>query len=397
MSVLTRLAGALGYERRAESLSSVWPGMGQMSAAGYIVNSQLTENLSAAVACVNVMASAIASLPPYVFRHTPAGRMNDAAHPVARLLRRPNERQTWSDFIEMTMAEVLLRGNALAIIESDGAGRPVALHPVPWSFVQPQLLPSGRLAFDVVQMSNQWGGTGRPRRVFADECFHLKDRSDDGYIGRSRISRAPDVIGNAAGLQEWSGSMWRNQATPSGAIMLEAALQQPQLDRLRAQFDQGFTGAGNARRVMILDNKAKWQALSVSPEDAEVLASRKFSVEELCRLFGVPPPLVQDYSRNTFTNAATAGLWFAQFTLAPWCKKIEAEFQRSVFGSSSADRCLEIDLSALTRGDFAARWASYDLAVRNGILTPDEIREAEGYNPRGEAAVPPPASPAQGA
>ncbi len=119
--------------------------------------------------------------------------------------------------------------------------------------------------------------------------------------------------------------------------------------------------------------------MSVSPEDAEVLASRQFSVTELCRLFGVPPPLVQDYSNNTFTNAATAELWFASRTLLPWANKLEAEFARSLFVDPSYS--LEIDLSGLQRGDYQSRWAANVAAVTAGILTRDEVREQEGYQP----------------
>lgn len=177
--------------------------------------------------------------------------------------------------------------------------------------------------------------------------------------------------------------MWRNQATPSGAVEIEQQITEEHYLQLRKQFDQSFTGTQNARKTLILDNNAKWKPLSVSPEDAEVLSSRRFSVEELCRLFQVPPPIVQDYTHNTFTNASQASLWFAQITLTPWVKKIEAEFKRTVFGPTSPYE-LEIDLSSLMRGDYTARWQSYAIAVQNNILDANEIREAEGYNPRSD-------------
>jgi HK97 family phage portal protein len=165
-------------------------------------------------------------------------------------------------------------------------------------------------------------------------------------------------------------------------------LTQPHFDRLREQFSQRHTGAHNARNVLILDNKAKWTPLSVSPEDAEVLASRRFSVEELARLFGVPAPIIGDLSHGTFTNAETTGRWFAMFTLAPWCRKLEAEFSRSVF--ATPDRHLEIDLSGLQRGSYAERWQANVAAVDAGILDANEVREAEGYNPRPAPAGGPP-------
>lgn len=382
-----RLTGRAEPERRSLTGDTYAAAFGIMpTASGAFVNPRLAENLATVTACVGAVASTLASLPGIVFLRTSAGRTEAPAHPVARLVRQPNPRQSWPDWIETTISHVLLHGNALSVIEYDGAGRATALIPIPWPNVQVLWLPSGRLAYDVVHYTPPFGGTGTPKRYLEGDVFHLKDRSDDGILGRSRISRAPEVLGNAMSLQDFAGHAWRNQATPSGAVEIEASLNEAQFTRLKSQFETKYTGVDNARRVLILDNKAKWTALSVSPEDAEVLASRKFSVEELCRLFQVPPPLVQDYSRNTFTNATTAGLWFAQFSLAPWAKKIEAEFARSVFGSSSPYE-LEIDLSGLVRGDYTARWAAYDIAIKNNILDRNEIRDAEGYGPSAAAAV----------
>ena len=143
-----------------------------------------------------------------------------------------------------------------------------------------------------------------------------------------------------------------------------------------------LSGASNAAKVLVLDQGIKWHQISISPEDAEFLASRRFTVEELARIFQVPPPMAGDLSHGTFSNVETLLRWFAQNTLSPWIRKIESEFARSVFGASRETHHLEIDLSGLMRGDPAQRWASWKIAVESGILTPDEIREEEGWNPR---------------
>lgn len=218
------------------------------TAAGHLVNARIVENLSTVLACVGAVGSVTASLPAYVYRREGRGRVEVPDHPVSRLLRRPNAAQTWPDWIEWTLAQVLLQGNALSIIDCDGAGRPTALRPVPWGNVQPILLANGTLAFDVVAHQAPWGGTGRPVRYLAGEVFHLRDRSDDGLLGRSRLSRAPEVLGNALGLQEWAGSIWRNAATPSGVLKFPGPIPKEVMDRLREQFSGGFTGSHNARR-----------------------------------------------------------------------------------------------------------------------------------------------------
>jgi HK97 family phage portal protein len=380
MGLLSRILGRAETRGATDGSgfgSAFFPGP---TAAGQAVNARVVENLATVMACVGAVAGTVGSLPARLYRVAADGRAEVADHPVSRLIRGPNPWQTWPDLMEWAVAQALLYGNALLAIDYDGAGRPVMLRPVPWPNVQPILLPNGTLAFDVVQFSGRWGGTGLPRRLLAGEVFHLRDRSDDGLIGRSRISRAAEVLGNALALQEWTGGMWRNGATPSGALKFPGPISVEALKRLREQVSQGYTGTHNARRVLLLEGGAEWQSISVSPEDAEVLASRRFSVEEMCRLFQVPPPIVQDYTHNTFTNAAQAALWFAQFSLGPWVRKIEAEFSRSVL--TDPNLLLEIDLSGLMRGDYEARWKAHEIAVRNGILEAEEVREVEGWNPR---------------
>ena len=370
------------FRPRVEERAIYTPAAGwSVSPGGARINPIAAENLATVTACVSAISSAIASMPARVYRSADGGqgRIEAPNHPVARLIRAPNAHQTWPDFAEWLMAQTLLHGNAVAAIAYDGAGRPTTLTPIPWGYVQPSVLSSGRLVFDVVKYSTPFGAVGMPRRLFADECLFLRDRSDDGWLGRSRISRGAAVLQAASGLQEYSTAIWQNAAMPSVAVEVPASISDEGFKRMDASFTEKYVGAPNAKRVMFLDAGVKVTPVSVSPEDAEVLASRRFSGEEIARLFGVPPPIVGDYTHGTFTNSAQAGLWFAQHTLTPWARKIEAEFARVLFTGSDAH--IEIDLSGLMRGDFAARWQANVAAVAAGILTPNEVREAEGFNP----------------
>ena len=147
--------------------------------------------------------------------------------------------------------------------------------------------------------------------------LHLRDRTDDGLVGRSRFSRAADTAAGVAASNEFARSFTRNGMAPAGAISFPGTLNKEQRDATRAQLAHRNESAANAGGTLILDGGMTFAATQVSAEDAELLETRKFGVEEICRLFQVPPPLVQDYSHNTFTNSETAGRWFAQFTLAP--------------------------------------------------------------------------------
>lgn len=387
-----RIARWIGGEQRSGELTS-WDllsaqrgGVGFSPASGEVVTPASAEHALAAVtACVNAISSAIASLPFFVYRRVDRGRQLDEDHALMRIVREgPNDFQTWPDWLELTMASVLLRGNALSKIVTDSAGQVRALLPKPWDVTAIVQLPTregDRIAYDV---SNP--RTSRTERLLPGEVFHLKDRAgDDETYGISRIARAAGALGQAQALARFSGSMWRNGVHPSGAVEADGKLSDQARMQLAEAFRNAFAGPHNAARALILDQGLTWRSISVSPEDAELLASRRFSVPEIARIFDVPPPIIQDYEFNTFTNAAQASQWFAQLTLLPWIRKLEAEIARSILTRRQRrTHLVEFDMSGLLRGDPAERWASHKIAAEAGILTVDEIREIEGFDPLGE-------------
>ncbi len=399
MNFWDRFKAAIG-RRSTESWGLLDPrlstafGIGE-TAAGITINARVAENRAAVFACVQAISSAIASLPVIVYRRTGNTRTEHPDHPFARIVREgPNEHQTWPDFVEAYTASCLIRGNALAEVKTD-FGQVSGLAFYPWDNVTVQILESGRLRFDVTE---PYRTSGNRRRLIPEEVIHLKDRSDDGMIGRSRLSRTADAIGNAAAADIYAGGFFKNGANPSGAIKHDKSLSEASRDIIRKSLNEGYVGAGKAGRVMILDNGLNYEKISFSPEDSELLETRRFSVEELCRVYQVPPPIVQDYTHNTFTNSETAGRWFAQFTIGPWCKKLEAVFSRAVFEPGSGFE-IEFDMSGFLRGDPLQRWQSHQIALSNKVLTPNEVREVEGWNPREggdefeEAAPAPPPEP----
>jgi HK97 family phage portal protein len=387
MGLLRRIADTFDPPAETRTSWPWWPSpgwLGGVDGGGRVVNARTSENLSTVLACVSAISSAIASLPAFVYRVTDEGRNEDPGHPLARLIRNgPNSKQTWPDFIEWLMASTLLRGNGLVEIETDGGGRVTELVPIPWEYVSVQLLPNGRLAYDIVATTSLYGATGRLRRLLEGEVLHLRDRSDDGLIGRSRLSRAAAVVSGALAIQEFSGALYENSANPSGVLQAEGKISEAQLQRLANHFRNTFSGPSKAAKALILDQGLEWKSVSISPEDAELLASRRFTGEELARLYNVPPPIIGDLSHGTFTNSETLIRFFAQSTLSGWCRKLEAEFHRSVLSESSrVDRQFVLDLSGLLRGDPETRWKSHEIALRNQVLTPNEIRGEEGWNPR---------------
>jgi HK97 family phage portal protein len=385
MGIIQRIKSALNIERRSEGAAlsiGAWDSLFPASAGQ--ITARTAENISTVLACTSAIATALAYIPALVYSRDDKGnRIEATGHPLTRLTHSGvNEQMTWPELIEHWVASALLHGNGLIEIVSDQRGELSGLMFHPWGNVSVQRLMSGRLAYEI---SEPFMG-GRSRRLLQSEVIHLRDRTDDGYIGRSRLSRANETVQTVAAAGTFARSFLQKGGYPAGVIRHPGQMSKEAKEDLRAGFNTGHAGSENAGKVMILDGGLEWMQAQVSPEDMELLESRRFGVEEICRLFQVPPPLVQDYSHNTFTNSETAGRWFAQFTLAPWARKIEAAVSQSIFSQGSGLE-LEMDLSGFLRGDPAARWQSHKIAVEAGILDPDEVRQMEGWNARRVSAA----------
>ena len=384
----------LGYERRSfssrdDELGRLLSG-GVMYQSGQVVSPRSAEGLATVTACISAVSSALATLPTFVYRVSDTGREVDWNHPLQRLIRRgPNPYQSWPSFIEWLVASTLLTGNGLAEIVVDARGAVVELRPIPWHLTSVTMLPSGRLSFEVSEPSLLGQATAR-RKLMQDQVFLLTDRSDDGLLGVSRLRRAAAVIGGALAQQEFAHNTLSNGVYPSGIVKASGKLDNLQRQQLTAGF-RSFAGTDKAAKALILDQGLEFSSLSISPEDAEMLGSRRFTGEELCRIYSVPPPIIGDLTHGTFANVQDLLRWFAQHCLASWCRKLEAELERQVLSeTSSADHQIEVDLSGLLRGDPETRWKSHQIAIQTGVLTRNEVREVEGYAPLPEQAQPVP-------
>lgn len=295
-------------ESRSGPLLPGWPA-GRTVETTSFVNPYAAENLSTVMACVSAISAAISSLPCYVYRLSGKTRLEAPEHALQRLIQQgPNQRQTWPDLLEFTVAQALLFGNALIEIVPGPAGEVAELRPIPWLNVSVQLLASGRLAYDIYEVNGLYGSTdGRRRRLLAYETIHLKDRSNDGLVGLPRLQRALGAVRTASNITETANSTFENGVYPSGVIETPATLQAEQRRNMQEAYSRLNQGPGKAGKIMILDQGLVWKAAQIAPVDAQMLESRRFSTEEICRIFQVPPPLIQDYSHNTFTNSEQAG------------------------------------------------------------------------------------------
>lgn len=386
MGIMARL---LGREKRDNAgvtvadLAGWWSGPGLDRGPTSAI---LAENLSAVAGCVNLISGAIASLPVTVYRRIGDARIEQPDHPVSRMIANgPNDHQTWCEWLEQTCADYLKYGNSLSIIQNDKRGVVTALIPIPWPAIRPGLLEANstrltpKIVFSIVASWGWFVSTpGVMQRYLSSEVLHIKDRSDDGFIGRSKISRSSEVIQGALGVQRHQLSQWENGTSLSGVLTHPKSLSDPARKRLAADFEE-YRGVHNAKKAMLLEEGLDWKSISVSPEDAEVLASRRFSVIEIARLFSVPPILLSDWQETRLSNASVADSFFARYALLPLVRKIEATFAKSIFTDPALS--LDIDLGGLQRGDYVQRWQANVAAVNGGVLLCNEVRVQEGYPP----------------
>jgi HK97 family phage portal protein len=349
------------------------------------------EALAITAACVAVISGQLAGLPVRVYRFEGDVRHEAPSHPLARLVRRgPNPWQSWPDFVEWMAASALLHGNGLAEVISDRSGRVVELRPIRWGLVRVELVAGGRVIYHVTgdDLSAPMGTT---RRLLASEVIHLKARTDDGVIGVAPLRRAMAAAESAVEIDAHAKALWRNSDRPSGVLMHEKNLSEGAAKRLKESFLSRY-GGSNRGAPAVLEEGLKFEAFpSMSPEDQEALAARRFSTEEIARAFGVPAPLVGILDHASFTNSETLLRHFAQSTLAHWARKVESELSRSLLTDAERDTYeIEVDLSGLLRGSHAERWAAHKIALDAGVLTKDEVREVEGWSPLAKADAPDP-------
>lgn len=366
------------FKRETRSSSIADPVTGQLfgittTTSGQLVTPEKAESLAAVYACVSIISETIGSLPLIVYRRTDKGRERAPEQSLYKLLHdAPNDLQTAVEFREMLTASMLLRGNGYAEILFDGAGRVRGLKAIPPGRVTVLKLDNGRLAYDV-QSDN-----GRMRRLLQEEMFHLKDRSDDGLVGKSRITVARETLGLALAELEHGNRTFSNGTKLSGALKLAGVLDKDGLDRLRQSWGSQYAGGPNAGKVAILENGMEYQPYSMTLEDAEWIAARNMSVQEVARLFRVPPVMIGDLTHANYSNSVEMSRWFVTHSLrrhlVAWEQAINHqlmsdETRRTYFAEHNAE--------GLLRGDAKNRADFYASGINAGWLLRSEARRLE--------------------
>jgi HK97 family phage portal protein len=333
-------------------------------------------------AAVNLISGTIGSLPLITYRDIPGGGKVEATdRRLYDLLRwQPNRHQTAVELFEMGQGHLCLRGNAFFRLEINRGGELasiVALHP---DRVKLKLGPDGGIEYHYDE------GTGKPRLFSEDEVLHVKGLSPDGLIGYSPITIGAGSIAMNTAAERYGARFFENSATPSGILSHPGKLKPEARSNIKASW-QAAHGKNKQHSVALLEEGLSWTALSITPEEAQFLETRRFAAEDIARLFNVPPHLLMLLDRSTFNNVVEQNRSFSTLCVRPWAIRWEQAIRRSILERfEEPGLFVEFSMDALMRPDAKSRSESNAILLQNGTLTIDEWRARENLNPLGTPA-----------
>ena len=365
------------FKSRASPKNSFWQNSYAFffgpTPSGKTVNERTAMATSAVYACVRVLSETIASLPLHVYRRTGQGKEKAMDHGLYYLLHdEPNPEMTSFVFRETLMGHLLLWGNAYAQIIRDGRGKVIGLYPL-----LPDRMEVGRT--EEGELYYRYQKEGREYLLRREEMLHIPGLSFDGLVGYSPIAMAKNSIGMALATEEYGSRLFANDARPSVVLEHPGILKDPA--KIRESWNQIYRGSENAHKVAVLEEGMSVKTLSMPPEQAQFLETRKFQIEEICRIFRVPPHLIASLDKATFSNIESQSISFIDNTIVPWVSRFEQAMQKALFtGKEKQQHLIKFNLNGRLRGDAQSRAAFYQTMRQNGIMSANDIRELEEMN-----------------
>ena len=350
------------------------------SASGKAVNERSAMQITAVYSCVRILSEAVASLPLHLYKYTDTGTEKATEHLLYFLLHdEPNPEMTSFVFRETLMTHLLLWGNAYAQIIRNGKGEVLALYPLMPDRMNVDRDEHGNIVYEyMVSQEDAPINKGSTVKLSPSEVLHIPGLGFDGLIGYSPIAMAKNAIGLAIATEEYGSKFFANGATPSGILEFPGTVKEP--ERVRESWNKGFGGENN-HKVAILEEGMKYTPISISPNEAQFLETRKFQIDEIARIFRVPPHMVGDLERSTFSNIENMSLEFVKYTLAPWVTRWEQSLSRCVFNEEEKRQLFfKFNVDGLLRGDYQSRMNGYATARQNGWMSANDIRALENQD-----------------
>ena len=344
------------------------------TASGKLVNEHTAMQTSAVYACVRILSESIASLPLHVYQHSDdGGKVPKPSHPLFRLLHdEPNPEMTSFVFRETLMSHLLLWGNAFAQIIRDGRGQAVALYPLLPDRMAVDRNPQGEIIYT-------YQGDKGQAKLHREQVLHIPGLGFDGLIGYSPIAMAKNAVGMSLATEEYGARFFANGANPGGVLEHPGTIKD--IARVKESWNAGYQGSSNAHKVALLEEGMKFHQIGIPPEQAQFLETRKFQINEIARIFRVPPHMVGDLEKSSFSNIEQQSLEFVKYTLDPWVIRWEQSLtQALLLPSEKQSLFIRFNLDGLLRGDYESRMKGYSTGIQNGFYSVNDVRALEDLN-----------------
>ena len=353
------------------------------TSSGKPVNETTAMQMTAVYSCVRILSEAVAGLPLNIYRYNDSGGKEKAfTHPLYRILHdEPNPEMTSFAFRETLMSHLLIWGNAYAQVIRNARGEVVALYPLMPNKMTVDRDQSGRLFYVYQRGAEDSKALGSESRVILSpaDVLHIPGLGFDGLIGYSPIAMARNAIGLAIATEEYGAKFFANGAAPSGVLEHPGTLKDPQ--RIRDSWNAAHQGSENSHKIAVLEEGLKYTPIGISPEQAQFLETRKFQINEIARIFRVPPHMLADLEKSSFSNIEQQSLEFVKYTLDPWVVRWEQSMCRVLLSESEKPGYfIKFNVDGLLRGDYASRMSGYATARQNGWMSANDIRELENLD-----------------
>ena len=352
------------------------------TASGETVTEYSAMQISAVFCCVRILSEAVASLPLHMYRQTSdSGKVKAVDHPLYAVLHdEPNAEMTSFVFRETLMSHILLYGNGYAQIIRNGRGETVGLYPLLPDKMTVDRDEKGQLYYRYYT-NNREVPTLKDGSVILmpEDVFHVHGMGFDGIVGYSPIAMAKNAIGVAAACEKFGASYFANGAAPGAILTHPTTLKNP--DKVRNAWEAAFRGPSKSNRVAVLEEGLTYTPISINPAEAQFLETRKFQINEIARIFRIPPHMIGDLEKSSFSNIEQQSLEFVTYTLDPWIVRWEQAIKKSLLTPEEKKKLFFFFyLDGLLRGDYQSRMAGYATARQNGWVNANEIRELEGWD-----------------
>ena len=354
------------------------------SDSGEVVNERSSMQIATVYACVRLLAESVAGLPLHLYQYTDEAEQNKKKaknHPLYKILyRQPNDEMSSFTFRETMMTHLLLWGNAYAQIIRDGRNNVLGLYPLQPDQMEVDRDKQGRIIYIYHAYSDDVPKLQNKDYIFrSDEIFHVPGLGFNGLIGFSPIAMMKNALGSAIAVEKYGSAFFKNGAQPAGVLEHPGTLKNP--ERIRENWSDVYGGPQNAHKVAVLEEGMQYKAISLPPEDSQFLSTRQFGVNEICRIFRVPPHMVQDLTHATFSNIEHQSIDYVVYTLTPWLSRFEQAITKDLLLPSEQDTIFpRFNVDGLLRGDYASRSSGYASGISNGYLSPNDVRRLENMD-----------------